>query len=217
MDSKTFFAVLVAAFVCLVTVVSPSYAQLALGNDVVVITAPDGASINGQICNHSTEDCVAVSEVLGTARVPLSLESGDIVGFSGMFDEQHADFVEVFAPRSSFDWLERAALVLAGAVAGLIGNVLMAWYTDKRKDHVEQRSKFRSWRDSILKNIKDRSTDEGVKLSTKVPEGLSKKTSLKIQDMEDKLSAIEKKLHAKPDELDKLLGSARKLVSGSSL
>ncbi|WP_281954454.1 hypothetical protein, partial [Pseudophaeobacter arcticus] len=94
-------------------------------------------------------------------------------------------------------------LSIAFAVAGLIGNVLMAWYSDRRKDHVEQRSKFRSWRDSILKNIKDRSTDEGVKLSTEAPEGLSKKTSMKIQDMEVQLSEIEKKLHAKPDELDK--------------
>jgi len=196
---------------------SPIYAQVWLSEGVVVVASPNGASITGQVCNYSTQKCAEIESKQGTARVAMTLKNGDLVGFSGSFNEVKADFVEVFEPKRNFDWLERAALVLAGAIAGLIGNVVMAWYTDSRKDNVEQRSKFRSWRDAVLKKIKQRQNGDTVKFSVELPEGLSKKTSVKIHALEAKLLALENKLHAQPEEAEKLLTQARELfVSPSS-
>lgn len=201
----------------LATIGLPCDAQIALSSGVVVITAPDGGEITGKVCNYTAEVCVEVVEENGTARVALSLDRGDLAGFSGILGDSRSDIVAVFSPQSNFDWLERAALVLAGALAGLIGNVAMALYSDKRNDHVEQRAKFRSWRDAILKKIKERSTDSSVKLVADFPDGLSKKTSAKIQELEAKLSSIENMLHAKPNQTEKLLEGAHKLVAGSSV
>jgi hypothetical protein len=196
--------------------VSPCSAQLFLGENVVVITAESGGEISGQVCNYSKNWCVEVSEDSGTARVEVELDYGELAGFSGQLDNAVVNLVEQHAIRNNYDWLERIVLVLAGAVAGLVGNVFMALYSDGRKDHVEQRAKFRTWRDKVLQRIKDRQTDDEVKFSVEIPDGLSKKTSAKIVGIEAKLSIIENKLHAQPDQKNALLKDAQELVLGTS-
>jgi hypothetical protein len=213
MASRHFFA----ATLFLMAAGSPVCSQISLSERVVVVTAPNGATITGQVCNYSTEECVEIEGKQGTAHVALALEDGDLAGFSGTFDEVQTDIVEAFSLRSNFDWLERAALVLAGAIAGLFGNILMAWYADNRKDRVEQRSKFRSWRDAVLAKIKQRQNGEGVKFAVEIPDGLSKRTSKKIHGLETQLLSIENKLHAQPDQAEKLLVQARKLFVHSSV
>lgn len=193
---------------------SAAEAGLFLGEDVVVVTASDDSEIVGKVCNFSTEVCEELSRSQGIARTSIRFQSGDLVGFIGSIGSEVVNEVSSIPRQRNFDWLERIALVVAGAVVGFLGNLIMTLYTDKRKDRIEQRGKFREWRDKMLLAIKQRESGQQVEFSADIPDGLSQKTSKKIHALEGKLKEVENRLNAQPDKADDHVRDAKKILLG---